>query len=71
MTSLREQIYIDQGNWDPMDTLAPLTLPKGFVQDNVANRTDAALACCVQLANRVKELEKKVYELEEKLSKVT
>lgn len=54
-----------------MDTLAPLTLPKGFVQDNVANRTDAALACCVQLANRVKELEKKVYELEEKLSKVT
>jgi len=68
MSSLqRERIYIDQDNWDPMDTLAPLTLPKGFVEDNAANRANAALACCVQLSNRVKELEKRVYDLEQKL----
>lgn len=60
----KERIWIDKDNWDPMDTLAPLTLPKGFEEDTPANRADAALACCVQLTNRVKELEAKFYALE-------
>ena len=63
----QDSIYIDKDNWDPMDTLAPLTLPSGFVDDNTANRANAALACCVQLSNRVKELEAKLYALEQKL----
>lgn len=65
----KDSIWIDKDNWDPMDTLAPLTLPKGFVKDTPEKRANAALACCVQLTNRVQELEKKVHDLEQKLSK--
>lgn len=42
-------IYIDETNYDPMDTLAPIiqmgNFPKGVVADTPENRTNAALAC--------------------------
>jgi len=61
-------IYIDETNYDPMDTLAPLiqmgNFPKGTVADTPENRANAALACCAQLTRQILTLTKRVYELE-------
>ena len=61
-------IYIDETNYDPMDTLAPIiqmgNFPKGVVADTPENRTNAALACCAQLTHQIRELKHRIDELE-------
>ena len=57
--SPKKRVYVDSNNYDPMDTLAPLRIPTGFLEDTPENRANAALACCVQLTRRIVELEKR------------
>jgi phosphoribosylcarboxyaminoimidazole (NCAIR) mutase len=61
-------LYIDEKNYDPMDTLAPIiqmdNFPKGTVADTPENRANAALACCAQLTRQLRALKNRVYELE-------
>jgi|SaaInlV_150m_DNA_4_1039716.scaffolds.fasta_scaffold14462_1 hypothetical protein len=61
-------LFIDETNYDPMDTLAPILqkedFPKGFVADTPQNRANAALACCAQLMRQLRTLKKRVDELE-------
>ena len=59
-------IYIDQYNYDPLDTIAPLRLPQGNVSDTTENRANAALACIVALTRQVIELRNRVNKLEKK-----
>ena len=67
MSFMRSQILINKDNSDIFDTLnEPFVnaLPKGMVADTQANRLNAALACVYQLAKQVRNLQIKVYELE-------
>ena len=70
MSSLKRstKVFIDDTNTDIWDTLNPIitnaTFPKGFVDDTPINRANAALACCAQLTRQLRELKKRVDELE-------
>jgi hypothetical protein len=69
MSSLKKsKLFIDETNYDPMDTLAPIihmgNFPKGDVSDTPENRANAALACCVQLARQIRTLQNRVHQLE-------
>ena len=62
-------LYINEKNYDPMDTLAPIiqmdNFPKGNVADTPENRANAALACCVQLTRQLRALQNRVHQLED------
>ena len=70
MSSLKKsKLFIDETNYDPMDTLAPIihmgNFPNGEVPDTPQNRANAALACCVQLTRQLRALRNRVHQLED------
>ena len=74
MSSLKKpKLFIDEKNYDPMDTLAPIinmgNFPNGNVSDTPENRANAALACCVQLARQIRTLKNRVHQLENETDK--
>jgi len=67
MSTAARTIFIDKTNYDVFDTLNPISLPSGMVQDTPENRANAALACVYSLARQLRSTQNDLDALKQSL----